>query len=69
VNIYDPEGTLREEMAVRYASYRERERRGLSIRYVEESAPTVDPTRDPRWRSYFRFEALLHRHLERPAYI
>ncbi|MCK9518159.1 MAG: hypothetical protein M0R74_03885 [Dehalococcoidia bacterium] len=71
MNIFDPEGTWRAETAVRYAHFRERERRGLTIRPIEPTMSTGpgDERRDVRWHSYFRFEALLHRHLERPAYV
>ncbi len=67
MNLYDPEGTWRAEMELRYARFRERELRGYTIRQTED-IDSGDPARALRWWSFFRFEAPRHTHLERPAY-
>lgn|GEM_PF-3591370 len=68
MNIYDPEGTWRAETELRYARFRELERRGLTTR-LPEPGDSIDEERGLRWWRYFSFEAPLHRELERPAYV
>ncbi|MGE5594867.1 MAG: hypothetical protein ACM3S1_02390 [Hyphomicrobiales bacterium] len=71
MNIFDPEGSRRMGLEMRYRRFHEAERMGLAQERDSSTFPIDMPTdlgRGIRWRSFFRFHALTHRHLEGPAY-